>query len=55
MAETVMNTVVPGGGFEPPTRGFSIQCYLNDFRTLARKPSVENSGTKREAVNQPPL
>ena len=21
-----LNSVVPGGGFEPPTRGFSVHC-----------------------------
>ena len=38
MAQTVMVTVVPGGGFEPPTRGFSIPWQSSEYNTLGRKP-----------------
>jgi hypothetical protein len=27
--EDMMTIVVPGGGFEPPTRGFSVRCSTN--------------------------
>ena len=51
-AETAITAMVPGGGFEPPTRGFSIRFSFNQFSRLQCKPLVEYLWTKRDSVNR---
>ena len=51
MTQTVIKPMVPGGGIEPPTRGFSIPVQFNENSALACKRSVDRCGTKRDSVN----
>ena len=51
MAATATKPMVPGGGIEPPTRGFSIPAHPNKNSALACKRSVDSPGTNRDSVN----
>ena len=34
LGSTIAKKVVPGGGFEPPTRGFSVRCSTPELPGL---------------------
>jgi hypothetical protein len=60
--------MVPGGGFEPPTRGFSIRAIAKNIKTRCAKQGRirfciikvlcerrKTSGGRKSAVRRPPL
>lgn len=50
MAQTVMKPMVPGGGIEPPTRGFSIPVQFNENNGLAC--NGYETGREHTTINQ---